>query len=87
MKPRENVHCLLHGLVAILGATALSFQAFAADTDVGLSFNGDGGNDTQAGTITVNITADTVTLTGTAGAQTVGAQSTQPGRISLVCRR
>ena len=49
----------------------VSFHAYAADTDVGLSFNGDGGNDTQAGTITVNITADTVTLTGTAGAQTV----------------
>ncbi|QTN32025.1 hypothetical protein HZ994_06675 [Akkermansiaceae bacterium] len=63
--------CLSKCLLAILGATALSFHAFGADTDVGLKFNGQGGEDTQAGIITVNITADTVTLTGTAGARTV----------------
>ncbi|MEN8663218.1 MAG: hypothetical protein ABF330_12090 [Lentimonas sp.] len=65
-------------LLAIFSATALGFQAYAADVDLGLSFNGDGGNDTQAGTITVNITGDAVTLTGTDGAQTVALY--QPSR-------
>jgi hypothetical protein len=75
-------------LMAIFCATALGFQANAAETT--LTFNGGGSNsgagaagyNAQAGTITVNITGDVVTLVDTATGQATTALN-PPSRDSF----
>ena len=75
-------------LLAIFCAAALGFQANAAETT--LTFNGGGSNsgngasgyDAQAGTITVNITGDVVTLVDTATGQATTALN-PPSRDSF----